>query len=227
MDNQKYTEGSDMELEERVLKECIVGTTGLSSQALQVGIKGDPSLRETAMVRSRYRNVMDEIFETIEPQLEELLLNRSTYRLYIGFNSAEVRTCSVFDPLREETHAAERFSDPAYVQRHFPAVTYEQKVTGIRELYRWLRASPLFEHMPDYWQRISEKRALNWQPMERARIPEIMCTLKALREMPDYYLRSVSICIVQGLVRMQFNCDGTQLVDARNYIDFLREHFPE
>ncbi len=216
----------DKQMEELVLKESIVSATGLASGSLQIGIKGDPSMRETAMMRQRYRNIMDEIYPEIEPQLEELLLNRSTYRLYIGFNSVEIRTNSIFDPLREETHSAERFLDPAYVDRHFPAIPFEEKVAAMRELYRWLRASPIFARLPDYWRRISERRAVEWQPMERERIAEIMPTLKVLRDMPDYYLRGASICLVQDLVRMQFNCDGTQLISAHNYQRFLEENIP-
>ncbi len=173
-ENKEY----EREMEELVLKESIVSATGLASGNLQIGIKGDPSMRETAMVRQRYRNTMDEIYPDIEPQLEELLHNRSTYRLYVGFNSVEIRTNSIFDRL------------------------------------------------PDYWRRISERRAQVWQPMECERIAEVMPTLKVLRDMPDYYLRGASICLVQDLLRLQFNCDGTQLVSARNYQRFLEENIP-
>jgi len=216
----------DRELEELVLKESIVSATGISAEALQVGIKGDPSLRETALERAKYRNVMDDIYDDIRGRLEDLLLNRGTYRLYVGFNSAEIRTHSIFDPLREETHAAERFLDPSYVERHFPVISYEDKVAGMRDLYRYLRGSALFDKLPGYWRNIVEKRHINWKPMDREAIAPIMVNLKMLRDMPDYYLRTVSICIVQGLVRMQFNCDGTQLVTAKNYRRFLEENFP-
>lgn len=216
----------DRELEELVLKESIVSATGIRADALQVGIKGDPSLRETALVRAKYRGVMDEIYDDIRGRLEDLLLNRGTYRLYLGFNSGEIRTHSIFDPLREETHAAERFLDPSYVERHFPVLSFEDKVAGMRDIYRTLRSSTLYDKLPGYWRNIVEKRHLNWKPMEREAIAPIMVNLKTLRDMPDYYLRNVSICIVQGLVRMQFNCDGTQLVSAQNYRRFLEENFP-
>lgn len=217
---------SEHELEELILKESIVSATGLRPDALQVGIKGDPSLRETAAFRPKYRNDMDEIYAAIEPRLEDLLINRGTYRLYIGFNSAEVRTASIFDPLREETHAAERFTDDAYVERHFPALPFEQKVRVMRELYTGLMASAVFTRLPGYWRNIFERRHSSWAPMPREQIPPILSTLKVLRDMPDYYLRSATLCIVQDLVRMQFNCDGTQIVRAENYRAFLEENFP-
>lgn len=219
------TTANDRELEELVLKESIVSATGLRAGSVQVGIKGDPSLRETAVLRAKYRNVMDDVFGDIEPRLTDLLQNRGTYRLYIGFNSAEIRTHSIFDPLREETHAAEKFADPAYVERHFPALPYADKVGAMRDIYAGLMHSPVYGRLPGYWRRIFEKRHAAWEPMGRDAIPSVMSTLKVLRDMPDYYLRSVTVCIVQDLVRMQFNCDGTQLVSAANYRKFLEENF--
>lgn len=217
---------AERELEELVLKESIVSATGINADTLQVGIKGDPSLRETAPLRAKYRGLIDDIYDEVRPRLEDLLLNRGTYRLYIGFNSGEVRTHSIFDPLREETHAVERFLDPSYVERHFPLLSYDDKVAGMRDIYRALRSSALFAKLPGYWRNIVERRHIDWKPMEHEAIAPIMVNLKLLRDMPDYYLRNVSICIVQGLVRMQFNCDGTQLVNAKNYRRFLEENFP-
>lgn len=42
--------------------------------------------------------------------------------------------------------------------------------------------------------------------------------------MPTYYIRNVTISIVQSIVRMQFNCDGTQIVSAENYQQFLEDN---
>ncbi|MGE0080083.1 MAG: hypothetical protein AB7U81_02165 [Thiohalomonadaceae bacterium] len=217
--------GSEREIEELVLKESIVSATGLRPDSLQVGIKGDPSLRETAYLRKKYPNVMDDVFEKIVPRLADLLVNRGTYRIYIGFNSAEIRTTSIFDPLREETHAAEMFVDPAYVERHFPALPFDEKVQAMRDIYEGLMGSRMYARLPGYWRNIFEKRHASWKPMEPEQIPTILATLKVLRDMPDYYLRSATLCIVQDLIRMQFNCDGTQLVRAENYTTFLAENF--
>ena len=215
-----------MDLDELVLKESIVSATGLAEGRVAVGIKGDPSLRETAIYRQKYPTVLDERFDEIRPNLEEMLLNRGTYRLYVGFNSAEVRTTSIFDPLREETHAAEKLVERAYIDRHFPAVPFEEKVAAMRGLYDYLFASPLFTRVPEHWQRIFQRRHAQWQPMEKEEVVGILSTLKVLRDMPDYYLRSASVCLVQDLVRMNFNCDGTQLTSAENYKRFLEENLP-
>jgi hypothetical protein len=216
----------DHEMEELILKESIVSATGLRPDALQIGIKGDPSLRESALDRPKYCNVMDEVFGEIAPRLADLLQNRGTYRLYIGFNSAEIRTTSVFDPLREETHAAEMFTDSAYIDRHFPPLPFADKVQAMRELYEAIMRSPWFLRLPPHWRHIFETRHESWRPMEPAGIPSILSMLKVLRDMPDYYLRSATLCIVQDLIRMQFNCDGTQLVRTENFKRFLEEHFP-
>jgi hypothetical protein len=215
---------NNAELEELVLKESIVSIAGLNSDNLQIGIRGDPSLRETSMARKRYHSGIDKVFDQIEPNLEDLLINRSTYRLYVGFNSGEIRTISIFDPLREETHAGEKLADPAYVDRQFPKIEYEEKIKLMRELYTSLRASSIYNRIPEYWKNIMAKRSAAWQPLAREEIPGIISTFKVLREMPDYYLRNVTVCTVQNLIRMQFNCDGTQLVRAENLKNFLAEN---
>ena len=221
-ENTKNNQGID--LEELVLKESIVSVAGLNSDNLQIGIRGDPSLRETSLARKRYRSGIDEIFDLLEPNLEDLLVNRSTYRLYVGFNSGEIRTISIFDPLREETHAGEKLADPAYVERQFPKIEYEDKIRLMRELYTNLRGSSIYNTLPDYWKSIMAKRSAAWQPLAKEEIPGIISTFKVLREMPDYYLRNVTVCIVQNIVRMQFNCDGTQLVRAEDLKKFLTEN---
>jgi hypothetical protein len=114
---------TEKELEALVLKESIVSATGLNADSLQISLRGDPSLRETTYQRKKYRSPVDDVLDQIEPHLEELLLNRSTYRIYIGLNNGEVRTYSVFDPLRVEIHAADRLADHDYIEQHFPTWT--------------------------------------------------------------------------------------------------------
>ena len=70
------------------------------------------------------------------------------------------------------------------------------------------------------------KRSKAWEPMEPTEIKTVISTLKALRDMPMYYLRNITINIVQSIVRIQFNCDGTQIVSAENYTRFLEENLP-
>ncbi len=68
------------------------------------------------------------------------------------------------------------------------------------------------------------KRSAAWEPMEKEEVISVISTLKALREMPSYFIRNITISIVQSIVRMQFNCDGTQIVSAENYQRFLEEN---
>lgn len=213
-------------IEEIVLKESIVSAAGLSSDQVQIGIKGDPSLRESAAFRERYKSPVDAIFEQLEPKLEELLLKRGIYRLFVVFNSGEIRTNSIFDPLRQEIHEAEKLADETYLDRHFPVIDYDEKVNLMRELYATLRSSNQYNSMPGYWKNILNRRSDNWQPLEPENIPSILSTVKTLREIQEYYLRNITICIVQGIVRMQFNCDGTQIIDAHNFKQFLEDNLP-
>lgn len=225
-ENTVASEPSDNELEELVLRESIVSATGLDKHSIQIGIKGDPSLRETSLVRKRYESPVDKVMVPLAENLEELLLNRSTYRLFIGFNSGEIRTHSIFDPLRQEIHASEKLADKNYIERHFPKISYEDKIQAMRDIYSAIAASKLFDKVPGYWKSIFTKRHESWEPMTRDEVHNIISSLKIMRDLPDFYLRNITICIVQDLVRMQFNCDGTQIISAENYQKFIEENMP-
>ena len=217
-------EATEEELEEAILRESIVSAAGLNADQVLVGIKGDPSLRESAPLRKRYDSKVDSLFEQLEPNLEDVLLNRGIYRIFVGFNSGEIRTNSVFDPLRQEIHDAGRIADKDYINRHFPLINYDDKISLMRELYTTLRASEHYKNIPGYWQNILNRRSQNWRPLEPENISKILSTVRKLRDIEEYYLRNITICIVQGIVRMQFNCDGTQIIDAHNFKSFLDEN---
>lgn len=213
-------------IEEQILKESIVSAAGLNAETLQVGLKGDPSMRETALQRKRYRNSMDDIIDTIAMNLEDMMLNRGIYCVYVGFNSGEIRTLSIFDPLRSEIHVGEKLADRHYIERHFPTIELEDKIELMRQLYRALRATQFYQRLPGYWQSILERRSGVWQPLGRAEITAVFASLRALREMQEYYLRNITVCMVQGIVHMQFNCDGTQIINAKNVRRFVNENIP-
>ncbi len=214
----------DEHLEELILQESIVSAAGLNSEQVLIGIKGDPSLRESAPLRKRYDSKVDNLFDQLEPNLEDIMINRGIYRIFVGFNSGEIRTNSVFDPLRQEIHDAEKISDKNYIDRHFPKIRYEDKIALMRELYSALRTSEHYQQIPNYWQNILNRRSKSWRPLEVENIPNILSTVRKLRDLDEYYLRNITICIVQGIVRMQFNCDGTQIIDAHNFKHFLEEN---
>ncbi|MGD8783787.1 MAG: hypothetical protein PVG75_05090 [Thioalkalispiraceae bacterium] len=217
---------NENEMEELVLKESLVSAAGLNASTLQIGIRGDPSMRETTGERKRYRSDVDERIDELIPSFQELLLNRSTYQLFVGFNNGEIRTHSVFDPMRQEIHSAEKIADPDYVQRQFPKISYDDKIGLIRETYQNLRNSIYYKNMPQYWQNILGRRSDEWEPMEVFEVVSVISTLKTMREMPTYFMRNVTLNIVQSIVRIQFNCDGTQIVSAENYGKFLEANLP-
>jgi len=212
------------QLEQIILQESIVSAAGLNSEQVLIGIKGDPSLRESAPLRKRYDSKVDSLFDQLEPNLEDIMLNRGIYRIFVGFNSGEIRTNSVFDPLRQEIHDAEKIADTDYINRHFPLIDYNDKVELMRELYTALRASKHYQNIPGYWQNILNRRSQHWLPLEPENISKVLSTVRTLRDIEEYYLRNITMCIVQGIVRMQFNCDGTQIIDAHNFKHFLEEN---
>ena len=211
-------------LEELILQESIVSAAGLNSEQVLIGIKGDPSLRESAPLRKRYNSKVDRLFNELEPKLEDIMLNRGIYRIFVGFNSGEIRTNSIFDPLRQEIHDAEKIANQEYINRHFPLIDYSDKVALMRELYATLRISEHYKKIPVYWQNILNRRSQQWRPLEPENISKILTTVRHLRDIEEYYLRNITICIVQGIVRMQFNCDGTQIIDAHHFKTFLEDN---
>ena len=213
-------------MEEQVLKESIVSAAGLNAESLQIGLKGDPSMRETVLQRKRYRSGLDDVIDKVSHNLEDLMLNRGIYSIYVGFNSGEIRTLSIFDPLRSEIHAGEKLADRHYIERQFPTISFEDKVQLMKELYHALRATSFYQRLPGYWQSILERRSKTWKPLSREDISAVFASLEVLREMQEYYLRNITICMVQGFVRMQFNCDGTQIINARDLKRFLSENMP-
>jgi len=215
------------EFEALVLRESILSATGLNADSLQIGIRGDPSLRETTSLRPRYNSDVDAHLGDLCPNFEELLLRRSTYRLFVGFNNGEIRTHSVFDPLTQEIHTAERLVNPGYVARQFPMISYEDKVQLVRDLYEALRELPGYQQMPTYWRNIMVRRSQEWSPMEQNEIVSIIARLQALRELPVYFMRNITICLVQRIIRIQFNCDGTQILRAEDFQKFLELNIPE
>lgn len=224
-DTEKTEDHTEEErIEELIMQESIVSAAGLNSEQVLIGIKGDPSLRESATLRKRYDSKVDSLFDELEPNLEDIMLNRGIYRIFVGFNSGEIRTDSIFDPLRQEIHDAEKIADKDYINRHFPLINYADKIALMRELYATLRASEHYKKIPGYWQSILNRRSKHWLPLEAENISKILSTVSKLRELDEFYLRNITICIVQGIVRMQFNCDGTQIIDAHNFKNFLEEN---
>jgi CRP-like cAMP-binding protein len=210
--------------EELILKESLLDITGIRGKNFHVSIKGDPSLRETTFTRERYESVVDKVLPLLGPNLEDLLLNRCVYQIFVAFNSGEVRTSSIFEPFGEEIHQANKLVDRAYIQRHFPVVGYEEKVMMLKRLYRAIAGDPLFDSLPEHFKKIFSSYYENWKPVMPQEITNTISRLTALRSIPNYYLRNFTISITRDAIRMQFNCDGTHIVSAEDYQRFLEEN---
>ena len=210
--------------EELVLKEKLIETMGLPSHHLHIGIKGDQSLRETAMSRKRYQSVVDGILPELIPHLEELLLRRCVYRVFIGFNSGEIRISSLMDPFTEEYHPAKRLLDDGYLDRHFSVMNYASKAAMVRSLYATLQERTCFNTMPAGLQAIFGNMYRNWLPVPEQDVARTILNLPALRSIENYYVRNVTISTIRDAIHMQFNCDGAHIVSSDDYAKFLKEY---
>jgi CRP-like cAMP-binding protein len=210
--------------EELILKESLIDDFGLIGKGLHVSIKGDPSLRESAFSRERYESPVDPILPNLQPVLIELLVRRSVYQVFIGFNSGEIRTLSIFDPFCEKIHQASKLLDPAYVDRHFPEIPYTEKTKMVKDIYHYLEHNKNFNSLPKHLKNVLGNYYDKWEPVGIADIEKTISKLKTLRDIPDFYLRNFTITMTRDAIRMQFNCDGTHIVNREDYERFLVEN---
>lgn len=210
--------------EELVLKENLLDSICVKGRNLRISIKGDPSLRESAFSRERYESVVDKVLPRLAPRLEDLLLNRCVYEILMHFNSGEVHVASVFDPFNEEIHPANKLVDEAYIDRHFPRITYQQKTAMIKRLYAAIAGDPCFAGLPDHLKHIFSDCYDSWEPVAPAEISNTLSRLTTLRTIPNFYLRNFAISLTRDAIRMQFNCDGTHIVTSEDYPRFLEEN---
>jgi hypothetical protein len=206
------------------LKEKMVDITGVRGKKLHISIKGDQSMRETAFSRERYAGVVDKILPKLQPRLVDLLLNRCIYQIYIGFNNGEVITSSVFNPFSEEIHQAVKLVDEAYIDRQFPKVDYEEKKSMLRRQYKAIAADGVFNGLPHHFKYIFNSLFNNWNPLTPADVTNTLSRLTDLRSIPNYYLRNFTINMARDAIQMQFNCDGTHIVSAKDYQRFIEEN---
>lgn len=210
--------------EQLVLKEKLIDADGVCGRDVHIGIKGDPSLRESAMMRERYESVVDKLMPELVACFEELLLNRTAYRIFIGFNNGEVRISTVLDPFSEEFHPAQRLVDPSYIDRHFPRIDYERKAGMIRRVHDVVRQDTFFAELPAHLHNGYERFFGQWRPMQPEEIRRTLSQFPLLRDIPNFYVRNVTIGILKDAIHMQFNCDGTHIVSAAGYERFLAEN---
>lgn len=210
--------------EELVLKEKLIDADGLHGQHMHIGIKGDPSLRESAMIRDRYESPVDQCLPQLVARLEDMLLNRSVFRVMIGFNNGEIRVSTVLDPFSEEFHPVTRLLDDSYIERHFPKMDYEDKAAVIRRVYQAISGEPFFDRLSSHLAHGYKRYFFNWKSSSNTDISQILSQLTLLRAIPSFYVRSVTVGIIKDAIHMQFNCDGSHIVSASGYKRFLTEN---
>jgi len=209
-----------------VLHEAIVGTFGLPADKPFVSIKGDPSLRETVSLRPRQQSRLDRIAGEVLETCARLLRDTGVYAIYVGFNSSEVRTESIFNPFAYEIHDAEDLVKPGYVKRHFVPVPYEEKTRTIAWVRAMIQTGPLRHYLPGHWLSLMDAERLSWQPLAPELIDEIVQGFNVLRSIEGYYLRNAAISLSEGIVRASYNCDGTYIVRADYFPEFVRINTP-
>jgi len=220
----KINDTLSLRSEELVLREKLLDMRGLCSTDRHIGIKGDPSLRESALSRERYESIVDKLMPELVQVFKSLLLERSAYSLYIGFNNGEIRISTIYDPFGEEYHPASRLVDDGYLERHFPRIDYAEKAAVIRNIYQTVVVRPAFATLPNHLNKGFGKYFANWQPVPAESMAATLDTLPVLRSIPNYYVRNATIGIVKDAIHLQFNCDGSHILSAEGYQRFLEEN---
>jgi CRP-like cAMP-binding protein len=210
--------------EKLVLEEKMVNMDSFHGRDMHIGIKGDPSMRESAMLRPRFQSVVDRFMPELVVCFEDLLLNRTVHRIMVGFNNGEIRLSTLLDPFCEEFHPAVRLLDSSYVERHFPKVDYDRKAEIIMDVYGRIRDTAFFGELPNHLNHGFGEYYRRWEPLPRQAISSTIRQLPLLREIPDFYMRSLTLSILKNAVHMQFNCDGTHIVSMQGYQRFLEEN---
>ena len=208
------------------LRHPTLSDTGLRPGESFASLQGDPSLRETALSRRKYVSCIDRKIGQILGTCERLLTSTDCYSIYIGFNSSEVRTESIFHPFSYEIHDAESLVERDYLSTHFTQIPFEEKMKSIIWVQNRIDEGP----MQRYKSGTQEYRSwAHENVVRRALAPSALCdivhAIGRLRDLDDYYLRNAAISLSQGIVRATFNCDGTYVIPLAGFSDFVSRYF--
>lgn len=210
--------------ENLVLSEKMVDASDNCWTDMHIGIKGDPSMRESALERPRYESVVDRFMPELVRCIEDLLLNRIVHRILIGFNNGEIRLSTLLDPFSEEFHPALRLLDASYVDRHFPKIDYQRKSDIIRNHYGAVGRDDFFSELPAHLSHGFKGYFERWQPVAPEELSKTIEQIPVLRSIPNFYVRNLTLGICKDAIHMQFNCDGTHIVNSNGYQRFLQEN---
>lgn len=203
------------------IHDAIVGAFGMEPGETQVSIRGDPTLRETVPIRPRQPSVVDRHATKLLEVCEWLLKKTGCYSIYIGFNSSEIRTESVFNPYSYEIHDAESLISDDYCRRHFIEMPYHEKIYFIHKMRGIVQKHVLREYLPLNWRKSMDEEHGQWRPLAKNQIKRIIESLNKLRKIDGFYLRNAAISLSQRVVRASFNCDGTYIVAAEHFPSFV------
>lgn len=206
------------------LKNALVNIFGLKVETVQQQLKGDKYIRETVCTRPKDTTIIDDNINKIQEKLLRLLLETGVTEIEICFNNSEIITRRIFDPLSREVHYAESFLQNSYINTHFPPLKYDTKNELVRQLYTILQKEPFDNYLTQEWKDALKERNDNWQEMPVIEIRGIIASIKELRSINDYYLKKIIICIVQKVVEMVFNCDGTTILASSHFETFMDEN---
>jgi len=204
-------------------QDAIIGAFGLPLDKHFISIKGDPSLRETVPMRPRQESRLDRRAKDVLEVCEWMLKKSGCYAVYIGFNSNEIRTESVFNPFGYEIHDADALLKEGYLQRHFVKLPYRKKMQAIQKVRQVTQNGALRKYLPQDWRNIIDQKRDEWQPVDKKTIPDIMQAFSKLREIDGFYLRHAALSLSQNIVRASFNCDGTYVVKPEYFPRFVEE----
>ena len=222
--SQKISEIQLYRSHELALRETITHGSGIEKNRIQISIKGDPSLRETAFMRERYQSVVDSTIAEVIPVVESLLIDRCVFRIYLGLHNGEVHLSSVFNPYFEEIHPVNKIVDESYVDRHFARIPFDRKVEMIRRTYALFDSDDELEKLPTHLKHLFHESISQWNPVSVDEVRCILDNLPKLRKIPNFYIRALSLSIMHDSIRMQFNCDGTHIISNRDYEKFLNDN---
>ena len=210
---------------ELFLREELIDSTGLDGESLHISFKGDASMRETALFRERYESLADARLDDLINAINEVIINRCAHQIMVNFNSGEIRTMSIFDPFREKIHQVAKFVEPAYINRHFQSISYNDKTELVRNIYTFITKDASFKNLSTERQNIISNALNNWKTIPQEKLTKMISRFAYLRNVESLYLRNVKISMIQDAVRMQFNCDGTHIVDSTNFDEFVNDNF--
>ncbi len=209
--------------QEMLADEPIVGAFGLPKNRIFKSIKGDPTLKETVLIRNKHEMFLDTHGVEVLNTCRHILKNTGCFSMYLGFNNNEIRTESIFDPFNYEVHEAEKMLDPHYIERHFTPVPFKEKMESISDLRQIILKSKVGKYVPEHWNDLLKNHRKEISVFNEELIDDIVDAFIQLRKVDEFYLRTAAISLGQGTVRTSYNCDGMYYVKAEHFPEFVAE----